>query len=356
VFVVSALFAAPAAQAALPTPRLTGTDPISPSTSRTPSVLGRADGVITSAIPYSSLALGAVHFDVDPNTIIHLYTNEECSGAPAFEGSAEELDGNGIPTIVPADTTTHFTADETDGTETSKCSASIAYQHMTTLTEPPKEEPTGTPPSEGGPPGTTAPGNPANPGGPSISENNGHPAPPNLHTVPGGRANDNTPVVAGTAPGAATVKIFTNAGCSGVPVAKGTVAQLGTGFTLQVPNNVSVSFYGIAVGAGGGQSACSAAVTYVEDSTPPHTRITLGPASKTRSTSPVFRFADVTDDPPGTVFLCKVDRKKWKACRTPLHLHHLKLSSHVVRIKAIDTAGNVETPGAKRRFKVVPRP
>lgn len=76
---------------------------------------------------------------------------------------------------------------------------------------------------------------------------------------------------------------------------------------------------------------------------------------KTRNRSPVFRFADTTEDPPGTAFLCKVDRRRWKSCGAPLRLHRLHLSSYVLRVKGIDIAGNEEQGGAKRRFKVIPR-
>ena len=56
------------------------------------------------------------------------------------------------------------------------------------------------------------------------------------------------------------------------------------------------------------------------------------------------------------VYLCKVDRKKWKQCHSPFKLRRLSLRKHVLRVRAIDLAGNAETKGAKRRFKVIRRP
>ena len=119
-------------------------------------------------------------------------------------------------------------------------------------------------------------------------------------------------------------------------------------------DNIATAFSAISVGAGGGQSRCSMPVYYVEDSTSPHTRITMGPASKTRKHSAVLRFTDTTEDAPGTTFLCKIDHAKWKHCSSPLRLKRLRVRRYVVRVKATDFAGNAETRAATRRFKVVP--
>ena len=93
-------------------------------------------------------------------------------------------------------------------------------------------------------------------------------------------------------------------------------------------------------------------MTYIEDSLAPRTRITLGPGAKTRRRTAVFRFLDATGN-PGTTFLCRLDRGKWRACKTPRSFRRLRFGRHVVRVKATDAAGNRETVGAKRRFKVI---
>ncbi len=157
----------------------------------------------------------------------------------------------------------------------------------------------------------------------------------------------------GSAPGAATVKVFDNAGCDGMPVSKGSAAQFASGLQVTVADNTTTSFYGLAVDAAGNASPCSSTpAVYTEDSTPPQTRITLGPGVKTRNRSPVFRFADITDN-PGTTFLCKLDRRGWQPCQAPWHTHRLRLRAHTVRVKAIDAAGNQEPVGTKSRFKVI---
>ena len=171
---------------------------------------------------------------------------------------------------------------------------------------------------------------------------------------PGGRANDNDPSVVGSAPGAASVSVYVGSNCSGSPVAKGSADQLAAGLQVHVADDTTTTFS--AVSASGQRSACSAPVTYVEDSTAPLTRITMGPGVKTRKRKAVFRFTDVTDDPPGTTFRCKVDRAKWRPCSSPLHLRRLRISRHTVKVRAVDAAGNAEAKPVKRRFRVVRRP
>jgi hypothetical protein len=344
-----------AAAAEPPIPKLGGTNPISPSTSLTPRVYGSADGISISSFPGISLR-GVRTSSVDPNNTIQLFSDAGCS-AEIGHGSPLEFDdaNTGIAVTVAADTTTSIYANETESGVTSKCSSPISYVHMTHVPDLPQSE---SPPSGGGSGGGA--GTPPTGSPPAVGPNqtavSPHPAPPHLKTVPGGSANQNSILLTGTAPGAGAVRIFTNSDCSGPPVAKGPASHFADGFALQVVDNTTTSFYGVSVGSGGAPSGCSDPVTYVEDSIVPRTRITLGPASKTRNRSPVFRFTDITGDAPGTAFYCKVDKRKWKVCRTPLHLRKLKLRSHLLRVKAVDPAGNAEVTGAKRRFKVVPRP
>jgi len=86
----------------------------------------------------------------------------------------------------------------------------------------------------------------------------------------------------------------------------------------------------------------------------PHTRITFAPAAKTRSRNPIFRFTDATGQ-SGTTFKCKVDRKGWKGCRSPLRLKRLSRGRHVLEIRATNAAGESEPKPVKRSFRVVPR-
>ncbi len=103
-------------------------------------------------------------------------------------------------------------------------------------------------------------------------------------------------------------------------------------------------------GFGAGKGGSGTGASYVT----PHTRITFAPASKTRTRNPVFRFADSTGQ-SGTRFRCRVDRKHWKRCSSPLRLKRLSRGKHVLRVLAVNAIGVAEPAPSTRRFKVVPR-
>jgi hypothetical protein len=105
--------------------------------------------------------------------------------------------------------------------------------------------------------------------------------------------------------------------------------------------------------ANGKQSFCSTPATYIEDSTPPHVRITMGPGVKTRRHKAVFRFADTGEEPIGTSFRCRVNHGKWKACHSPFKLKHLHFRRYVLSVSAMDEVGNTEARPVKRSFKVI---
>jgi hypothetical protein len=325
-------------------PALIGTTPPSPHTDLFPLVHGNASGVIISALP--PVRTSAIAMAAGDEGTIDLFKNKECKGEPAASGTAFQFDSSGIQIGVDPETTTYISAERIDSEGPSGCSNKwLEYQHVKEL-PPPKEEP---PAKEDPPAGPEQP-----PGvGPGL-DTSAPPGAPRLRTIPGGFANDNTPLVTGSAPGAASVRIFTNPECDGSPVAKGSVGEFEDGLEVRVVDNAVIAFYGTSVGPGGASSRCSAPVFYIEDSLTPRTRITMGPASKTRKRKAVFRFKDTTGDAAGTTFFCKFDRRKWKQCKSPLNLRRLPLQPHVLRVKATDPAGNVETKPAQRRFKVVP--
>ena len=272
-----------------------------------------------------------------PEYEIELFAEPSCKG-PSASGTASELESPGIRMAVAENSVTEFSARQVDPatSEASECSEPLTYWE-------------GSPPAEEERPGGEGPGGVEPPPPGSAAP----PPAPHLRTVPGGRANDSTPLVTGTAPEAATVKIFENAGCGGAPVAKGSAAQFAAGLQVQVAENRATSFYGVSVGAGGGQSTCSAPVVYVEDSTPPHTRITMGPGAKTRRSTVVFRFTDTTGDEPGTVFFCRIDHSRWRTCHTPFRAKRLSRRRHVFQVTAVDPYGNREATPVRQRFKVI---
>jgi hypothetical protein len=340
---------APSAQAVEPDPlALTATNPPSsssqPAQSLTPLLQGRGDGGITTVVGGSRAVGGFPGTSaIDDDNPVEIYANGTCAGTPDWTGTVNELEGAGIEVEASPDTTTVYSAvriDPEDEAHPSPCSNAFTYWHSTTPVTPP---PGGGSGGEGSNGGTTGPGGSTAP-----------PA-PRLRTIPSGRANDNTPLVTGSAPGAITIKVFSTQNCSGTAVAKGSANDFAAGLQIQVADDSTNIFTAVSTAAGA-ESACSAPVTYVEDSTAPRTRITMGPGVKTRRRKAVFRFADVSGDPPGTTFLCKVDRKKWTQCTSPFKLKRLGFRRHVLRVRAIDLAGNAEAKGVKRRFKVVRAP
>ncbi len=96
-------------------------------------------------------------------------------------------------------------------------------------------------------------------------------------------------------------------------------------------DNATVTFYGVSIDGGNDRSPCSPdPAVYVEDSTTPLTRITMGPGVKTRKRTAVFRFLDSAGETPGTTFLCKLDRRKWRACAAPFRAKRLSRRAHTL--------------------------
>jgi Tol biopolymer transport system component len=191
-----------------------------------------------------------------------------------------------------------------------------------------------------------------------------------------------SPKVIGTEPVKAAIKLYSTANCSGEPVATGSAAQLEEpGIAVQVPVGSSTTFHATAE-AGGFVSSCSGEVTYKQLSEEPagggggpvqkpeakvapglgplipiphevpQTRITFGPAFKTRIRRPTFRFTDATGQ-QDTKFICKVDRAAWKSCSSPLKLAKVSRGKHAFRVKGVNALGVWEAKPSKREFKLV---
>lgn len=219
------------------------------------------------------------------------------------------------------------------------------------------------------------------------------PPPPQLEGTDPVSPNVSTePKVIGTeAEAAAAIKIYTSADCSGEPVATGSAEGLAEpGVTVEVATGSTTTFRATAE-AEGFTSECSNPLTYTQEnpapppppgggsggsdgggggpaSSPPPvmthsggiayiapvTRITFGPASKTRAPRPVFRFTDSTGQ-PGTQFVCRVDRSRWRSCGSPIRLKRLDPGRHVFLVKAVNAVGTWEAKPAARQFKRVRR-
>jgi Tol biopolymer transport system component len=215
------------------------------------------------------------------------------------------------------------------------------------------------------------------------------PAPPHLTgTSPGSPGASTAPTVLGEAESGSLIKIYPTSNCSGETVAAGTAEELeSTGLAVSVPAGTTKTFWATAESEGF-TSLCSNPVSYTQQdpvaenpptkgsagggsTTPPSgerkrpqqahdgvpyvrplTKITYGPAAKTRKRRPVFRFADATDQ-PGTRFRCRIDRGRWTACGSPIKLKRLRLGRHVFRVRGVNAVGAWDEKPASRSFKVV---
>jgi Tol biopolymer transport system component len=224
------------------------------------------------------------------------------------------------------------------------------------------------------------------------------PAPPSqLTTTPGSPGESLTPLIKGQADEGTAINVYTTPDCSDEPVATGTGQELATtGFEVEVEAG-SITTFRATAEADGIVSACSAPVTYrqevvqpppppdeegggTEGEKPPEkkdpgkkkgggkggsgnggmtyvtpeTQITFGPGFKTRRRKVVFRFTDATGQ-PGTSFICRIDRRRWRPCNSPKRLKKLRRGRHVFRVKARNAVGTWEARPTKRRFKIVGR-
>jgi len=85
------------------------------------------------------------------------------------------------------------------------------------------------------------------------------------------------------------------------------------------------------------------------DTTAPTVKITKAPKAKSTSTTAKFKFKA---NEAGSTFQCKLDKGKFKKCRSPKTYKKLKPGKHVFKVKATDKAGNVGKPATKK-FKVL---
>lgn len=177
----------------------------------------------------------------------------------------------------------------------------------------------------------------------------------------------------------ASIKLYSSSNCTGEPVATGSAEELEEpGIAVTVAVGSTTTFRAIAE-AEGFVSPCSGEVTYRQRneasgggafSPPrakkatepgpleplhyeiPQTRITFGPAFKTRIHRPVFRFTDATGQ-QGTKFICRVDHGTWKSCGSPTKLRKLSRGKHSFLVKGVNAVGVWQAKPSKRKFKVV---
>lgn len=85
------------------------------------------------------------------------------------------------------------------------------------------------------------------------------------------------------------------------------------------------------------------------DTLPPRTTVASGPSGKTAARKATFRFRSSES---GSTFQCKLDGKPWGGCKSPKKYSGLANGKHTFRVKARDSAGNVDPSPAKRSWRV----
>lgn len=109
-------------------------------------------------------------------------------------------------------------------------------------------------------------------------------------------------------------------------------------FELQVPPDSGPAPQPILVGSEPG------------DTTPPRTRIVSGPARVGYERLAKFRFSSSEAQ---STFQCKLDKKRWKKCRSPYKLK-VKPGKHLLKVRAIDRFGNADKTPARFSWRVKP--
>jgi hypothetical protein len=162
-------------------------------------------------------------------------------------------------------------------------------------------------------------------------------------TNPPSPANTVRVHVLGSAPPASTVSVFPTSDCSGPPYPSGSAASFASpGIEVQVPDDSKTTLSATATDASSNVSSCSAPITYVEDSRPPHTFIDRLHLNQSEGTvTPVF-----SSDEPRATFECRLTR--WGRCLPGARTWHMRPGRRIFRVRASDPAGNVDpTPASK---------
>jgi len=101
-------------------------------------------------------------------------------------------------------------------------------------------------------------------------------------------------------------------------------------------------------GPGGGGAGPPA-----DDHGAPQTTLRGKPSKRTRDRTPSFRFGS---SEAGSRFECRLDRKRFRSCRSPFTVRRLAFGPHRFQVRAVGHDGVKDPTPAAYRFKVVPRP
>jgi hypothetical protein len=120
-----------------------------------------------------------------------------------------------------------------------------------------------------------------------------------------------------------------------------------TVFPSPRPNSVAPSETTCA-GAGGGQAGPGQR----DKGRAPQTVLRRRPPQRSRDRTPTFRFDSAA---AGASFECKLDRRPFRACRSPFTARRLSYGLHSFRVRARDATGRLDPTPALDTFRVVRR-
>jgi hypothetical protein len=161
----------------------------------------------------------------------------------------------------------------------------------------------------------------------SLPSPAGTPAP----AIPDGMALRRT-----IAPGCATLLEFTDD-------RNNSAQDFSTVFPAPRPNSVAPTEHACTSGGGGGDQGGGGGNA-------PQTFLKHKPSHRTHDRTPTFRFAA---GEPGATFQCKLDRGRFRACRSPFTTKRLRLGRHTFAVRARDDSGQLDPTPASYSFKVV---
>jgi hypothetical protein len=159
---------------------------------------------------------------------------------------------------------------------------------------------------------------------------------------PNGLTGDDTPTFAFTSDPGSTFECKIDAGAFASCASPFTSSSLGNG-----PHTFEVRATDLATNV----DLSPATRAFSVDTVAPDTTITKKPAKRITSKKVKFKFVSAE---AGVTFECKRDAKAYKPCTSPFRWK-VKLGKHVLLVRAVDPAGNVDATPARYKFKRIPK-
>jgi large repetitive protein len=162
----------------------------------------------------------------------------------------------------------------------------------------------------------------------------------------GSRINNPRPTIVGTATPNSTVSLLLN-GTEVGPV----TADASGNYSLALTSDLAAMQHTLQARADfQGMSSPVATSTFTVDLTPPDTRIDSGPSGPTNSAAATFTFSSPASDVAR--YECSRDGTNYTTCTSPLEYTGLAEGSYTFYVRAVDSAGNVDTTPESRTWTV----